>query len=107
MIKRKRVQKRKRREKIKTNNKIEIKKLWKEQARQIKPQLNFVESGYTFKPWVLEGNQHMNAILWKKKADREKRGDESTIVGKDGEVSEMRNARERKTDSRGQENARA
>lgn len=56
---------------------------------------------YTFKPWVLEGNQHMNAILWKKKADREKRGDESTIVGKDGEVSEMRNARERKTDSRG------
>lgn len=43
----------------------------------------------------------MNAILWKKKPDREKRGDESTIVGKDGEVSEMRNARERKTGSRG------
>lgn len=42
----------------------------------------------------------MNTIVWNKK-DREKRGDESTKVGKDGEVSEMRNVRERKTDPRG------
>lgn len=33
--------------------------------------------------------------LVNKKVDREKRGDESTKVGKDGEVSETGNARER------------
>jgi len=28
----------------------------------------------------------MKVILWNKKADREKKGDENTIVGKDGEM---------------------
>lgn len=42
----------------------------------------------------------MNTILWNKKADREKRGDESAKVGKDGEVSETGEARERKIDPR-------
>lgn len=44
----------------------------------------------------------MKAILWNK-ADREKRGDESIEVGKDGEMSETGDARERKTDPRGWE----
>lgn len=94
----------KKKEKIKTSNKIEIKKLWKEQAREIKPQLSGKRD--TFKLWVSEGDQHMNAILWRKKVNREKRGGESIIVGKDGEMSETENARERKTDLCGQKNAR-
>lgn len=55
----------------------------------------------TFKALVPEGDQHMNVILWNKKADRNKRGDKSTEVGKGGEVSETGNVRERKTDPRG------
>lgn len=42
----------------------------------------------------------MSAILWNK-ADREKRGDVSSKVGKDEEVSKTGNVRERKTDPRG------
>lgn len=43
----------------------------------------------------------MKAVLWNKKMDREKRRDESTKVGKDGEVSEIGNTRERKTEPHG------
>lgn len=43
---------------------------------------------YFERAWILEGDQHMKAILLNKKVGREERRDESIKVGKDGEVRE-------------------